>query len=92
MSRYFAALACAAVMLFVAQLPAFPQETAAANAPGHYMFAWTGDEDHKGMDFLAVIDADLELPAYGKLITTLVTDQPTILDNVGSSTTFAILP
>jgi hypothetical protein len=25
---------------------------------GHYLFAWTGDADKKGNDFLAVIDAD----------------------------------
>src|SRR6202161_4887990 len=30
------------------------------------------------MDFLAVIDADPASPTYGKLITTLVTDQPTM--------------
>jgi len=51
------------------------QET---NSPGHYMFAWTGDFDHKGNDFLAVIDADPSSATYGKLITTVVTDQPTM--------------
>jgi hypothetical protein len=29
-----------------------------AKAPGHYMFAWTGDVAEAGNDFLAVIDAD----------------------------------
>ena len=48
-----------------------------SNSPGHFMFAWTGDLDHKGNDFLAVIDADPTSPSYGKLITTAVTDQPT---------------
>src|SRR5271169_4731342 len=51
-----------------------PQQT---NMPGHYMFAWTGDVAHKGTDFLAVIDADPASPTYGKLMTTLVTDQQT---------------
>jgi hypothetical protein len=53
-----------------------PQESATA-ASGHYLFAWTGDVAKKGNDFLAVIDADPPSPTYGKLMTTLVTDQQT---------------
>lgn len=49
-----------------------------AIASGHYLFAWTGDLAHKGNDFLAVIDADPTSPAYGHLVTTLVTDQQTV--------------
>ena len=49
-----------------------------SNSLGHFMFAWTGDLDHKGNDFLAVIDADPASASYGKLITTVVTDQPTM--------------
>jgi 56kDa selenium binding protein (SBP56) len=45
--------------------------------PGHYLFAWTGDAAKKGKDFLAVIDADPASPTYGRLMTTLVTDQTT---------------
>jgi len=48
-------------------------------APGHYLFAWTGDVAQKGNDFLAVIDADPTSPNYGHLITTLATDQKTML-------------
>jgi hypothetical protein len=67
------------MMLCVTNVPALPQDTAAAKlAAGHYLFAWTGDADKKGVDFLAVIDADPASPTYGKLITTLVTDQPTM--------------
>jgi hypothetical protein len=45
---------------------------------GHYLFAWTGDAETKGgKDFLAVIDADPASATYGRLVTTLVTDQPT---------------
>jgi hypothetical protein len=44
---------------------------------GHYLFAWTGDADGKGNDFLAVIDADPSSASYGHLVTTLATDQPT---------------
>ena len=41
------------------------------------MFAWTGDAAKKGNDFLAVIDADPASSAYGRLITTVGTDQQT---------------
>src|SRR5580704_9271624 len=78
-SRTVAVLTCLITMLCVANVPALPQDAGAATtAAGHYLFAWTGDADKKGMDFLAVIDADPASPAYGKLITTLVTDQPTM--------------
>lgn len=49
----------------------------ATKAPGHYMFAWTGDLMRKGNDFLAVIDADPASPSYGRLMTSVETDQPT---------------
>jgi hypothetical protein len=42
---------------------------------GHYLFAWTGDVALKGNDFLAVIDADPASASYGKLVTTVATDQ-----------------
>src|SRR5271163_4742280 len=78
-SRTLAVLACLIMMFCVANVPALPQDTAAGKtAAGHYLFAWTGDADKKGMDFLAVIDADPASPTYGKLITTLVTDQVTM--------------
>jgi hypothetical protein len=46
---------------------------------GHYLFAWTGDPAGKGNDFLAVIDADPGSTTYGRLVTTVATDQPTKL-------------
>src|SRR5262245_55344979 len=46
---------------------------------GHYLFAWAGDPEGKGRDFLAVIDADPASPSYGRLVTTVATDQPTKL-------------
>lgn len=74
-----ALLACLIIVLCVANIPAHPQDAAAPkDAAGHYLFAWTGDENKKGTDFLAVIDADPASPTYGKLETTLVTDQPTM--------------
>jgi 56kDa selenium binding protein (SBP56) len=45
---------------------------------GHYLFAWTGDSAHDGKDFLAVIDADPASPAYGRLLTTVATDQTSL--------------
>jgi hypothetical protein len=46
---------------------------------GHYLFAWTGDADGKGNDFLAVIDADPASSSYGHLVTTVATDQQTMM-------------
>jgi len=48
---------------------------ATAPAEGHYVIAWAGDSSGKGNDFLAVINADPSSPQYGRLITTLATDQ-----------------
>jgi len=36
--------------------------------PGHYLFAWAGDQDQRGEDFIAVIDADPASPHYGELL------------------------
>jgi hypothetical protein len=47
-------------------------------AQGHYMFAWTGDAEGQREDFLAIIDADPASATYGKLMTTLGTDQRTM--------------
>jgi hypothetical protein len=57
-------------------LPAFAEDEPPPS--GHYLFAWTGDADLKGNDFLAVIDADPASATYGKLMTTLATDQQTV--------------
>jgi hypothetical protein len=66
-----------AVILGAIVLPMQPQEQP-LKASGHYLFAWTGDVEHKGNDFLAVIDADPASPSYGHLMTTIVTDQQTM--------------
>ena len=68
----------AAALLFCAiNVPAESPDKKSA-APGHYLFAWTGDIATKGNDFLAVIDADPNSPSYGRLATTVVTDQQTM--------------
>lgn len=46
---------------------------------GHYLFVWAGDQAKQGNDFLLVVDADPASPGYGKLITSLATDQKTVL-------------
>lgn len=65
------------MLRFVLALAALCSFAAAQTPNGHYLFAWTGDVDHKGNDFLAVIDADPQSSSYGKLLTTIATDQPT---------------
>src|SRR5215216_1628525 len=49
----------------------------ASTGLGHYLFVWAGDQALQGNDFLAVLDADPGSAAYGRLITTLATDQKT---------------
>jgi len=66
-----------ALLFSIAHLSLESQEQE-KKSTGHYMFAWTGDFGHEGNDFLAVIDADPASASYGKLITTVVTDQPTM--------------
>lgn len=58
-------------------IPAYSQAQVAA-ASGHNLFAWAGDAAGKGNDFLAVIDADPSSASYGRLVTTLATDQRTM--------------
>ena len=57
--------------------PALAQEQASTRA-GHYLFVWAGDYALQGNDFLAVIDADPASASYGRLTTTLATDQKTL--------------
>jgi 56kDa selenium binding protein (SBP56) len=65
------------VILAAIVVPMHPEDQP-PKASGHYLFAWTGDVEHKGNDFLAVIDADPASPSYGHLMTTMVTDQQTM--------------
>src|SRR5215475_16025224 len=67
----------AVIMLCVSGAFAQPEKQK-ADEPGHYLFVWAGDRDGKGNDFLAVIDADPASASYGRLLTTLATDQQTV--------------
>lgn len=49
-----------------------------AGVPNHSLFVWAGDRDKKGNDFLLVIDADPRSPKFGRMITSLETDQKTV--------------
>jgi hypothetical protein len=79
-ARFIGALAlaiCASVLPMRAPAQQ-PKGDSTRTAAGHYLFAWAGDVEKKGNDFLAVIDADPASPTYGRLITTLATDQKTM--------------
>jgi hypothetical protein len=73
MSRFAFALTAA---LFAFGVNSHAAETN-ANAAGHYLLVWAGDNAKKDNDFLAVIDADPASKTYGRLLTTLATDQKT---------------
>lgn len=75
MPRVLLALA----LLVCAAHPTLYSQDQKFSPTGHYMFAWTGDVAQKGNDFLAVIDADPASPTYGHLVTTVATDQKTML-------------
>jgi uncharacterized lipoprotein NlpE involved in copper resistance len=71
-------LPCAAAVIFCLVVCPLKSQDRKATAAGDYLFAWAGDSEQKGNDFLAVIDADPSSAAYGKLVTTLATDQKTV--------------
>ena len=50
-------------------------QSAAAKAPDRYLFVWVGDPAKVGNDFMAVLDADPASATYGKLVTSVGTDQ-----------------
>lgn len=64
------------LLLWLLSGPASAAQQPAAS--GHFLFAWAGDVAQTGHDFLAVIDADPGSASYGKLMTTLATDQQTM--------------
>jgi hypothetical protein len=67
------------VVFCFATQPALLAKEATSAGSGHYLFVWAGDRAHKGNDFLAVIDADPASASYGRLVTTIATDQQTML-------------
>src|SRR5579864_8888888 len=75
MRRTFSAF----LMLLSVALLSLRAEEPQPSSSGHYLFAWTGDAANKGNDFLAVIDADPSSPSYGHLVTSVATDQQTMM-------------
>ena len=67
-----------ALATFIAFLPCAFATAQGAPAPGHYLYVWAGDAAKQGDDFLAVIDADPASPSYGRLVSSVETDQQTI--------------
>src|SRR6202035_2705816 len=74
MARFLFALA---LLVCVGGIPMQSQDHKTTGADD-YLFVWAGDADHKGNDFLAVIDAEPASASYGYLVTTLATDQQTV--------------
>ena len=72
MLRNILTIVLASLTLGAAAHSQTPQEV------GHYLFVWAGDQANKGNDFLAVIGADPASPSYGKLITSIATDQKSV--------------
>ena len=61
--------------LFVLIAAALPASSSAEQRSGHYLFVLSGDQKSAGKDFLAVIDADPASTNYGRLVTSVATDQ-----------------
>ena len=43
--------------------------------PAHHLFVWAGDPAKSGNNFVAVVDADPASSTYGRLVTSVATDQ-----------------
>ena len=74
MLRFLAELAFTSSLLTTPALAAEPT----AEAPKHSLFVWAGDRDKQGNDFLLVIDADPRSPNFGRMVTSVETDQKTV--------------
>jgi hypothetical protein len=66
-------------MLCVASLAVgAPAHSQVAKPSGHHLFVWAGDPAKTGNDFVVVVDADPASPTYGKLVTSVATDQKSV--------------
>jgi hypothetical protein len=64
--------------LFVLIAAMAPSASSAEQRTGHYLFVLSGDQKGAGKDFLAVIDADPQSATYGRLVTSVATDQVSV--------------
>jgi len=69
MLRFLGLLSLASLTAATAAHPQTPKK------PSHHLFVWTGDPAKVGNNFVVVVDADPASPAYGKLVTSVATDQ-----------------
>lgn len=74
MLRYPLAVALASSLFALPVVASGPPPGASA----HSLFVWAGDRNKNGNDFLLVIDADPRSPEYGRVVTSLETDQKTV--------------
>ena len=66
-------------MLCLASLAvAEPAHSQVAKPSSHHLFVWTGDPAKTGKNFVVVVDADPASPTYGKLVTSVATEQKSV--------------
>ena len=53
------------------------------------LYVWTGDDDHKDADFLAVFEFNRSSPDYGKLLKTVPVTQPGVPGLLGLGSLFS---
>jgi len=66
-----------ALRLFVLALLTFGAvaQSQSGKAAGGFLFVWVGDQAKTGNDFVAVVDTNPASPTYGRLLTSVGTDQ-----------------
>ncbi|MEO7637575.1 MAG: hypothetical protein ABIS16_08035 [Sphingomicrobium sp.] len=57
---------------------AAPAAAQTAKKPGHYLFVWAADQASQGNDFMMVVDADPASTTFGRLLTSVGTDQKSV--------------
>ncbi len=62
-------------VLILASLTVGAAAQSQTEGPKHHLFVWTGDPAKAGNNFVVVVDADPDSPTYGKLVTSVTTDQ-----------------
>ena len=67
-----------ALLILAAMVSVFVAPAAAQPAKGRFLYVFAGDQAGKGKDFLAVVDADPASPGYGKVLSSVATDQVSV--------------
>ncbi|HOX70881.1 MAG TPA: hypothetical protein PK001_03985 [Dokdonella sp.] len=74
MLKFLSGIALASLLLGTSAMSA-ERDTRTSS---HSLFVWAGDRDKQGNDFLLVIDADPDSADFGRMLTSLKTDQKTV--------------